>query len=539
MTDIAKDYLRRFVVNICETGGLTNELLEEGRELVRRDDPSGYKIFYETLRNMKLPQHGLDWITELYGTEGPDKAFGNEAFRGSTKTTTITETFTAYQIANHPERSNLIVQATGKGQAYKHTRNIAEIIAYNPMWKVWYPEIVPDEDRGWGVEGYWVKNKEIDYGIWQQMRHKDPTLVGIGYKAAASVGSHPTGVFDIDDINDDKNTESVVEQERVNRILTDTLYPMTESSIYNVFNQTPWNEGDALAKAKSTGIYTFSRTPVLEWAEDEEGEYSELLGRWIKPAWPEKFHIKRIETEYKKSGAIGFARMYLLDLEAAKGKNLKWEWVSSYPFEMIKPDWPMFMGVDYASTLDRLPREKRQKRDYCAIVWGVITPSRNLVIMDGINKHMLQSEAYQKVISLVQTFPYLKSIGMESIGKGEEFVTLMQMAPIFMPIMPIDSHKGKDRTKGGRFENTLAEMFRFGRIMISDRETEFLKTFKDQWVSWDSSNKFHDDTLDAVYMMVRAAEGFISVPQLQPTSVMSPVFMKKKKQVSPWSRLNG
>ncbi len=56
------------------------------------------------------------------------------------------------------------------------------------MWKIWYPDIVPDEDRGWGTEGYWVKDNSVDYGRWQQMRHKDSTMTGVGYKGAAAVG---------------------------------------------------------------------------------------------------------------------------------------------------------------------------------------------------------------------------------------------------------------------------------------------------------------------------------------------------------------
>ena len=529
----AEEYLRRFYKSLYEAGGLSEEIIEEGRQLIRRDDSVGYKVFYVTVRDMVLPLHCEGWIEDLYSTEGSYQAYGVEAFRGSTKTTAITETFIAYQIGLHPERSNLLIQSTDKGQAYKHSGNIAEIIKDNPLWKVWFPNIVPDANKGWGANGYWVKDISFDEGIWSQMRHKDPTLVGAGYLAAVSVGSHPIGVFAIDDINHDANTESERELEKVNRILTDTIYPMTEDSAFNVFSQTPWNERDALATAKATGIYTFSKTPVLTWAEEGEGVYSELLGKWFHPTWPEKFDLERIEAQYKKSGAIGFARMYLLDLEAAKGSILKADWISTYPFENIKHDWPMYVGVDYASTHDQL--RKGQERDDCVICWGVVTPNRTLVVIDGVAEQITQSEAYQELMTIVGAYPYIKSIGMESIGKGEEFTTLMQMAPKFMPIMPIPSHKGSARTKGGRFEIVLGEMFRFNRIVLSSKETPFLKKFKDQWISWkDKTSK--DDTLDGVYMMAKAAEGYIAVPKLQIDSQVSPLFRKKKKKVD-WSRM--
>jgi len=63
--------------------------------------------------------------------------------------------------------------------------------------------------------------------------------------------------------------------------------------------------------------------------------------------------------------------------------------------------------------------------------------------------------------------------------------------------------------------------------------TPFLKKFIDQWVSWDGSGTTGDDTLDAVYMLTKAAEGFLALPQLQPTA-HNPLFLEKKRKVNPW-----
>ena len=45
---------------------------------------------------------------------------------------------------------------------------------------------------------------------------------------------------------------------------------------------------------------------------------------------------------------------------------------------------------------------------------------------------------------------------------------------------------------------------------------------------------YKDDALDAVYMMLKAAEGFVSIPQAQPNPNQTPMFGKKKKTVD-WS----
>ena len=108
-----------------------------------------------------------------------------------------------------------------------------------------------------------------------------------------------------------------------------------------------------------------------------------------------------------------------------------------------------------------------------------------------------------------------------------------------MPLMPIASHKGDARSKGGRFEKVLGRMFQFGRIMVSDKYTEFVNDFINQWISWDGNEVEHDDALDAVYMMAKAAEGRIAVPVIQPSGGMSPLFGNRMKKVNPWSKLNG
>jgi hypothetical protein len=532
-------YLRKFFRQIAKTKTLTEELIEEGRQWIRSDTPGGYRVFYETIRSWPLPYHCYDWINDLYAA--PLKRYGIEAFRGATKTTTITETFAAYQIGLFPERSNLFVQYSDD-KAAKHSGNVAHIIEHNPMWKIWFPHVVPDPHKGWGAKGYWAKDDSVDYGVWTQRRDGDPTLLGAGYGAGIVVGSHPTGILNIDDINTDENTESPRKNEEVNRIVTDTLMPMAEDVSYSVFAQTPWTEKDALALAKNMDVYLFTKTPVFRPAEEGEGSFIEVVKHgvpiytaWGHLTWPSRFTPELISLKYKESGAIGFARMYLLDLEAAKGSVLKREWIGSYPYEDIQHDWPMFMGVDYASTQDKL---KHKDRDYFAVVWGRVSPSGVLVIEDGYRGKISQAEAEKRMIGLVGQNPYLQQIGAESIGKGEEFVTLLQRAPIFMPILPIPSHKGEARTKGGRFEKVLAKMFQFGRIKISTKKTPFIEAFLDEWISWDKRQLTHDDTLDAVYMMAKAAEGYIAVPQVQTsTAAQSPLFAKKKEETDPWTLL--
>jgi len=191
-----------------------------------------------------------------------------------------------------------------------------------------------------------------------------------------------------------------ISNERVNRLLTDTIFPVSEDVAWHLFCQTPWTETDALGLVKGTGVYDLQRTPVYRLANEGEpgAEFFEPREEWVHLTWPEKFHIPRVEMQFYKSGAVGFARMYLLDLEAAKGHNLRREWLYSYPYEQILLDeWPVFMGVDYATVTDRLNARQRRQRDYFVAVWGYLSPLGNLIVVDGIREQISQAEAEQRL----------------------------------------------------------------------------------------------------------------------------------------------
>jgi hypothetical protein len=495
--------------------------IEIAREIVYSDSVDGYRYFYGAIHGVEAPKHVVKWIEQLYEAREDGKGIICEAFRGSTKTTTFA-TFLAYRIGLEPQRANLIIQVSDES-AKKTAKFIADVIENNDGWKLLFPQVVPDKELGWSESGYEVKVSEdvMPYNEWRRLNSKrrDPSFVGLGRTSNAIIGRHPDGVLMIDDLDDENTTRSPRELSKTHDLLQGTIIPtIIPNETWVVFVGTPWNYKDTLNYVKSTGEFHKIWTPV-----NLNGDLT----------WPEKFDEEEIQRQKNLTTEVQFARMYMLDLERAKGLILKKEWITEYPYENIKHDWPTFMGVDYASTSDRI--KVGQDRDYFAIAWGVLTPNQTLVLVDGYMEKISQAEAEQRVIATVQMLQYLKTIGVESIGKGEEFYTLLMRATVFMPIMPIYSHKGEARSKGGRFEKVLARMFQFGRLQVSSRTTEFINSFLDQWTSWDGTEIEHDDALDAVYMMLKAAEGHIAIPQIQFKGGPSPLFRDYKKKKGIWS----
>lgn len=503
------------------------------RERVLSDTPEGFEWYYRISRNLVPPPFFKKWANDLYSSDG---YWINEAYRGSSKTTAITETFLSYQIGLRPERSNGLAQAS-PDTVQVHASNIADIIEHNPAFQLFFPDVVPDKDKGWGRKAYWVKRSDVPYGEWSRMRDKEPTLYFGSYRDAIHIGKHPTGVFIFDDINDAKNTRSDRRNAEVNEWLTDTMIPVLDKTKFRIINQTPWTTRDALALAKNMGIWKHTRTPIFIPREGGveivvEKNDQILMDTEADLAWPGRHGVRDIQRIYKAQttgGPIGFARMYMLDLKAAEGVNLKESWLHEYPEEEINNTWPVVIGVDYASTADKL---KDKDRDYFALAVGRIIPGGGVILVDGVRQRVSQGEALGLTRSWAAKYPTTQMVAVEAIGKGEEFYYLL-LRNSRVPLIP--AHTG-NRSKGERFEKQMAPLFQMTRVWVTDEKGPFISAFKQEWLSW--PNGEHDDCLDAVYYMTLAATqiGGLAQPEEDFTGrSMSSWSIPQERTPNPWT----
>lgn len=550
------------------------ETAARGQAARRQDSPAGFAHFYRLIYGRSLPRHALEeWVRPLYAARVAGKGLIVEAFRGSSKTTTLTVAFSAFRIGQAPGRSHLLVQA-GDEMAADSAGQIADIIAHNPGWRQAFPHVAPDRRQAWGVGGYEVRRTDLPYAAWRALcgreKGKDPCFVGLGYRSRALIGKHPTGLLVVDDIHDENNTRSRRELDTVLQILQGTILPMVRPETWQVFVGTPWASNDALQQLKATGRFVSVKTPIVRKDEggkgkDEGGRMrdendvlspkSEVRGKGFNPAlrhseaeteratrtqtntaeesiepglpnnpvqqasspnpgpgtldlgpgtsdvytptWPEVFPLSEIEKQRQLVGEAEFARMFLLDLRAAEGVNLKADWLHSYPHEKLDPSWPVVMGVDYASTADTM---QGGERDYYAVAIGRALPGgAGVVLVDGFRARVSQGEAEQQLKALAARYPTTQVIGVEAVGKGEEFYHLLLRSSL-LPVLPMQPG---GRSKGARFERGMAPLFQFGRAWLADVETPFLRAFREEWLRWPDGE--HDDTLDAVYWMLYAA----------------------------------
>lgn len=127
------------------------------------DDPEGFARFYQWIFERDLPRHArADWVLPLYAARAAGKGLVVEAFRGSSKTTTLSIAFSAFRLGQQPHKSVLLIQAADQAAA-STSGQIADLIERHPGWKNAFPHVVPDRKVGWGARGYEVCNTDHAY----------------------------------------------------------------------------------------------------------------------------------------------------------------------------------------------------------------------------------------------------------------------------------------------------------------------------------------------------------------------------------------
>lgn len=482
--------------------------LEAVRRLILGDSPDGYEAFYTLMRQATAPYHVVKFVDKIYEAHARGRGVVTYAWRGSTKTTAITQIFGTYRIALNPSSDHLLIQVTD-ASAVDNAAVMAGWIKNSQTFNSLFPTIIPDEPAGWGASGYEIYDKSVNYGAWKEMRTAHPSLLALGYKSGEILGKHPRGWLLVDDINNEQNTRSRKERVYVNQIVKGTIFPTITDTTWSLFVGTPWIEDDVLDYVAKTGEFDVVKLPVCDSPSDApeaDKVWLECMKKYYHLNWPERFTAKEINKQFKLAGS-DFPRMFLLDTTLMKGRRLQREWLKPFDASKIEANWPVVMGVDYGSSVDR--QEDIDDLDYTAIVKGRIMPMNGGILIEtGWRDRMSQLQAETKIKTLGTAFrPLLRAVGHESVAgtAGHELCTLL-LNTSSLPIIPV-KHTGKAHSggKGYRFEKLMAPHFEAGRIWISDAEDEFLAEFMKEWVGY--PDEPHDDTLDAVYCMLWVALG--------------------------------
>lgn len=526
MTDYAE-----IVANLTDEEAVNLDLMAK-HTLASEFNLRGFAYFFYFVFGEPLLKHQIEPLKTIFHAHSINKGALLEEFRGAAKTTTVTIHFIAWLVGLNPHLNGLLIQV-GDDIAQDNAGAIATIIEHKEGWKSVFPHVVPDKEKGWGANGYHVMRDDLTYPEWLELKKdKDPTFVGLGYKSRSIIGKRPTNFMILDDIHDENNTGSDRELAKVKKIYTDTILPTLAPGCLEVIIGTPWNKRDIIAYAKSTGEFVHIAIPVYNGDEKivyncpahkntgivPDSEACNICGEQVEIVdttdytWPDRFGRIEIRKARNKFGKIGFARMFLLDLEAAQNTIFSY---FLYPNDRLNPNMRMVAGVDYAGTMDEA-KNREGRNDYFAMAYVVVTEQGIPVVYDGVREHVTQGRGEKLVKRAQSIFPGFQHVVIEGDGKGEEFV---QMIGLRNPDLRVVMMKTGGRGKGKRLEKQMGPWLESGRVRISDADTPFLNALKAELDDYPLND--NDDCMDAVYWALRGLSDVLQIPadagELPPT----------------------
>jgi hypothetical protein len=496
------------------------EVLIAARASYARELPfgtEGFSHFFWCGTRHELPPYARDtWVPELVDAKFHSTGVILEGFRGATKSTVIFW-WVLYVLGKRPVGSTVLVRINDASAA--ETGNaMAEIIEKSVAWRMCFPNVVPDPTRRWSTEGWFIKDTSVRYDKWIEQTVSDhlgePSLLTAGITSGVHIGKHPSNGWYFDDFHDEQNTRSLREMRNIVDTIEKNIIPTwtrPEGHPTLAGACTFWSDDDGYHSLLRTGIFKHVKTPIFTMDSTSDIVYGGLAhkGQHIRLAWPEAFPVEKI-VEIEAQNPVWFPVMYLCDLGALKGIALQSSWLHEYPAEKIGESWPVYFGVDFASSNDKL---KEKERDYFTLSVGKAIPGGGMVVVDGLRGKFPASESMAHLKAFAAKYPTLVAIGVEKWGKGETFKDML-LYNTSLPVLPCPFEGTPVKSKGQRFqsEGGLAPMFTDGRLWLSSEPMgDFIPSFKEEWVGWDGiqSRTGHDDCLDAVYWMSYVGSGHL------------------------------
>jgi hypothetical protein len=538
------------------------------------DTPDGYADFFWCCTRLELPKHALyGWIVPIYLshreiTLQQFKAYFDrpeavkfrfirqyvlgqlesgvklemvigaviEASRELIKTTAITNYFTAFRIGQQPHRANLLIQV-GDAIAKDNSSQVARVIKEFAGWKKCFPHVVPDEAKGWGDNGYEVKQTHkwedgrmvaLTDDEWNKLiaTRKDPTLLGVGYNSSSLIGKHPNGICVIDDIHDENNTASEKELDGVLNIVESVINYTFTSDAWVVYVGTPWAEHDTLGYIKSTGAYLSVKMP--NYVEIVNGE-PVLPDEWREDTvkvflWPEERGEDWVRKKLSQTRKMSeFLRMILLTLKAAGDKIYKY---FSYPHKDIKwYEWEIVIGLDPTATFSTVSG-KGAGVSHFAMCYALKTPWNTIILGGGYLEKVGVDVGERELMGFIRRNPTFSRASVEDDGAGAVFIGFVSRNSG----LRINNHSAielsKKHTKKERQFDFLSPYLSAGTVLISDEDTPYLNALRKYFDRYPQIDD-RSETLDAADA---ACYAVLDIPEVWANTIMNVLDPNKLKR---------
>jgi hypothetical protein len=417
---------------------------------------------------------------------------------------------------------NMIV-SVNDDQAQKFAAGVAATIEYNLRWKIVFPDVVPDRDKGWSREGYYVKRAGLDYADWVRLTadRVHPTLTAGGVGSSLIIGKRVTGLLVCDDLHDDKSKSSAATREQTITFFKTTLSSRPTEAAHMVVIGNRWHPADVFKHIVDTGLYTVFTHPALptelyealiSFSHDHQTFTDEALTVWetetlaahapLNTYWPALWSLSRLLRKFRELGDVDFQLMCQCDATAAEGHVLKAEALHWFEAKNIVRTWIHYGGVDFAQKLQELTA--RQEARHSRFAYAMLAFSGTLlVLVDGLVDLIAMGEAENGFFTLSEVYRPVR-VGIEVNAQNRAYYNNLLRRKVeqgyhWLNLMPINT----TRNIGLRMSEMEPD-FRHSAIQVSDSANHFLREFYAEWLAFGQKHA-RDDTLSAVHLARQSA----------------------------------
>jgi predicted phage terminase large subunit-like protein len=412
------------------------------------------------------------------------------------KSTLVSISYAIWRVINDPNIRILIAQNI-HSNACKKLSAIAAIFEKNALFKVLYPEILPNKNCRWSSDCLEVNRSAA---------HPEGTFEAAGV-GTSTTSRHYDLIIEDDTISPKKDDMTGIIQQPTKMDMEKAIgwhglcHPMLlhPSKSQIVIVGTRWAERDLLGFVYENfpEYKNIKRTAI----EDPDGnafgdavlnaERDELIIKSPgKVTWPERFNSHVLAELFKTEGPYMFACLYLGMPTAAINQVFKREWITY--FENHKKGSFACTSVDLASA----EKEESSDPDFNVVMTTAIEPeSGRIYVLEYTRERMSPSDVIDTIFRHYHRYHPIKVL-VEAIGYQRTLVHwLRQRQQKTNTQFYVEEIKGHKQSKVDRIRG-LQPFFSASQIAIragmSMLEHELLAFPKGQ----------HDDLIDALAMQI-------------------------------------
>lgn len=302
----------------------------------------------------------------------------------------------------------------------------------------------PHKSRGWSGDGLYLRGTP--------MGSKDPAYKAVGFGMSV-MGARANGII-LDDVLDQKQAESEIEQKKAVDYYTKTVVPrLNTHSGWLLAVMTRFAEGDLgghFSKlAQQAGDWLVIRTPL-------EAEENDPMGRVPgESLWPEQFPPEFIAATKKAMSIAEYDLVYQADPSAIGGDVF----TSENFFKALPANfWQEIFPTCFTGQAVDLAFSKNKRRAYTVILTYAVDPHFNLYLLHIDRARYIVRDAEERLKELIRiTRPLVTVIETENFHDATiRSMVLRIMAEVYCDIRldkPDKDKVARARLPAGRAEH--------------------------------------------------------------------------------------